>query len=213
MGDLRISRRQVLQAVGAVGALGALGVPTAVFADEGDEEEETRIRWDLVSIDFVKGTVSAGGKASAIAQDGSAITLTGSGTFALRHRHRRHVTGGGTWTATGSVTGSGTYEVERLLSFIRAPGALPSGEQDLIGNSADATAGLAFLQIEFSNEQHGVLTVSCALPGPPAAPPSVFEGIRVSMGFADFWNGTAPVDGVDANRTIFHIVRAGDEDD
>ena len=211
MQDLRISRRQVLQAVGAVGALGVLGVPTAVFADEGDEEEETRVRWDLVSIDFVKGTVSAGGKASAIAQDGSTITLTGSGTFALRHRRR--VTGGGTWTATGSVTGSGTYEVERLLSFIRAPGAFRSGEQDRIGNPADATAGLAFLQIEFSNEQHGVLTVSCALPGPPAAPPSIFEGIRVSMGFVDFWNGTAPVDGVDANRTIFHIVGAGDEDD
>ena len=211
MQDLRISRRQVLQGFGAVGALGALGVPTAAFADEGDEEEETRVRWDIVSIDFVKGTVSAGGQASAIAQDGSAITLTGSGTFALRHRRR--VTGGGTWTATGSVTGSGTYEVERLLSFIPAPGAFPSGLQDLIGNRADATAGLAFLQIEFSNEQHGVLTVSCALPGPPAAPPSVFEGIRVSMGYVDFWNGTAPVDGVDANRTIFHIVRAGDEDD
>jgi hypothetical protein len=33
------------------------------------------------------------------------------------------------------------------------------------------------------------------------------------MGFVDFWNGTAPVPGVDANRTIFHIVRASDEDD
>ena len=211
MQDLRISRRQVLQGIGAVGALGALGVPTAVFAAGDDEGEKPRVRWDLVSIDFAKGTVAAGGKASATAQDGSTITLTGSGTFALRHRRR--VTGGGTWTATGSVTGSGTYEVERLLSFIRAPGAFPSGEQDLIGNPADASAGLAFLQIEFSNEQHGVLTVSCALPGPPAAPPSIFEGIRVSMGFVDFWNGTAPVDGVDANRTIFHIVRAGDEDD
>ena len=64
MKDLRINRRQILQGVGAVGALGALGVPTAVFADEGDEEEETRVRWDLVSVDFVKGTVSAGGTAS-----------------------------------------------------------------------------------------------------------------------------------------------------
>ena len=211
MGDLRISRRQVLQGIGAVGALGALGVPTAVFADEGDEEEETRIRWDLVSIDFVKGTVSAGGRASAIAQDGSTITLTGSGTFDPGDPD--DVTGGGTWTATGSVAGSGTYEVESLVSFISAPGAFPSGLRDLIGNPADASAGLAFLQIEFSNEEHGILAVSCALPGPPAAPPSIFEGIRVSMGFVDFWNGTAPVDGVDANRTIFHIVGAGDEDD
>jgi hypothetical protein len=203
MKDLRINRRQVLKGVGAVGALGALGVPTAVFAEGDDEGEETRVRWDIVSIDFVKGTVSAGGQASAIAQDGSAITLTGSGTFALRHRRR--VTGGGTWTATGSVTGSGTYEVERLVSFISAPGAFPP-LKDLIGNPADATAGLALLQIEFSNEQHGVLTVSCALPGPPAAPPSVFEGIRVSMGYVDFWNGTAPVPGVDANRTLFQFL-------
>jgi hypothetical protein len=204
MQDLRISRRQVLQAVGAVGALGALGVPTAVFADEGDKGEETRVRWDLVSIDFVKGTISAGGRASAIAQDGSALTLTGSGTF--EPGDPDDVTGGGTWTATGSVTGSGTYEVELLLSFISAPGAFPP-LKDLIGDPADATAGLAFLQIGFSNEQRGVLTVSCALPGPPAAPPSIFEGIRVSMGYVDFWNGTAPVPGVDANRTVFHFLR------
>src|SRR5919201_345764 len=155
MGDLRVSRRKVLQGIGVVGALGALGVPTAVLAAGDDEGEKPRVRWDIVSIDFVKGTVSAGGKASAIAQDGSTITLTGSGTF--EPGDPDDVTGGGTWTATGRVTGSGTYEVESLLSFIRAPGALPSGEQDLIGNSADATAGLAFLQIEFSNEQHGVL--------------------------------------------------------
>jgi hypothetical protein len=204
MQDLRISRRQVLQAVGAVGALGALGVPTAVFADEGDKGEETRVRWDLVSIDFVKGTISAGGRASAIAQDGSTLTLTGSGTF--EPGDPDDVTGGGTWIATGSVTGSGTYEVERLLSFISAPGAFPP-LKDLIGDPADATAGLAFLQIGFSNEQRGVLTVSCALPGPPAAPPSIFEGIRVSMGYVDFWNGTAPVPGVDANRTVFHFLR------
>ena len=204
MQDLRISRRQVLQAVGAVGALGALGVPTAVFAEGDDEGEETRVRWDIVSIDFVKGTISAGGRASAIAQDGSTLTLTGSGTF--EPGDPDDVTGGGTWTATGSVTGSGTYEVERLLSFISAPGAFPP-LKDLIGNPADATAGLALLQIEFSNEQHGVLTVSCALPGPPAAPPSVFEGIRVSMGYVDFWNGTTPVPGVDANRTVFHFLR------
>jgi hypothetical protein len=157
-----------------------------------------------VSIDFVKGTISAGGHASAIAQDGSTITLTGSGTF--EPGDPDDVTGGGTWTATGSVTGSGTYEVESLVSFISAPGAFPP-LQDLIGNPADATAGLAFLQIEFSNEQRGVLTVSCALPGPPAAPPSIFEGIRVSMGYVDFWNGTAPVPGVDANRTVFHFLR------
>src|SRR6266699_2505442 len=38
------------------------------------------MRWDIISVDFGTGTVSAGGVASARANDGSKITLTGSGT-------------------------------------------------------------------------------------------------------------------------------------
>ena len=75
MKDLRLSRRQVLKGAGAAGVLGALGIPTEVFADE------TRVRWDIISVDFSTGTLSAGGIASALANDNSKITLTGSGTF------------------------------------------------------------------------------------------------------------------------------------
>src|SRR5262249_42164822 len=39
------------------------------------------MRWDIISVDFATGTVSAGGVASAFANDGSKITLTGNGTF------------------------------------------------------------------------------------------------------------------------------------
>src|SRR5260370_30679767 len=40
------------------------------------------VRWDIISINFVPPfTVSAGGIASTKANDGSTITLTGSGTF------------------------------------------------------------------------------------------------------------------------------------
>jgi hypothetical protein len=80
---------------------------------------------------------------------------------------------------------------------------------DLIGNSADARAGLAVLRIKYSDGSLGVLVISCHLfPGPsgiPGSPPSVFEGITVSKGFVDFFDRVPPVGGVDANRTLFHV--------
>jgi len=33
----------------------------------------------------------------------------------------------------------------------------------------------------------------------------VFEGVTASKGFVSYWNRQAPVDGVDANRTLFHV--------
>ncbi len=191
MKELQVSRRQVLKGAGAIGVLSALAGPEAVLA------ADTRIRWDLVSIDFTKGTVSAGGHDSAMAQDGSSITLTGSGTFVPGDPD--DVTGGGTWTGSA---GSGSYWVRRLVSWNRAPGTFPP-LSDNIGNKADAHAGLAMLRIRYSNGMRGVLVVSCHLIGTPA---TVFEGIRVSMGFVDYWNGTAPVAGVDGNRTVFHTM-------
>jgi hypothetical protein len=38
-------------------------------------------------------------------------------------------------------------------------------------------------------------------------PDNVFEGITVSKGFVDYWNRDPDVPGVDANRTIFHVLR------
>jgi hypothetical protein len=58
----------------------------------------TKYRWDIISVDFSTGTLSAGGHASAIANDKSSITLTGTGTFnAASNFGNRDVTGGGTW--------------------------------------------------------------------------------------------------------------------
>jgi hypothetical protein len=199
MHDLHISRRHLLAGVGAMSMVGVLGAPATVVADDDDNGEHTVVRWDIVSLGA--NGISAGGHADATAQDGSAITLTGSGTF--RPGHTKPVTGGGTWTATGAVAGSGTYKVTGLVSFVRAPGTLTVA--DNIGKQADASSGLAFLTIAYSNGMAGVLTVSCHLAA--GAPNTIFEGIRVSMGFVDFWNGTAPVAGVDANRTVFHITQ------
>jgi hypothetical protein len=164
-----------------------------VFAD--DEGEGTRVRWDLVSASAT-GVISPGGQEEAKANDGSTITMTGSGTFVPGKPAK--VTGGGVWTATGSVAGNGTYQVTRLVSFTKAPGTL-SGVTDAIGNLADASAGLVVLRIAYSDGSHGVLTVSCMLP--VGSPKSMFEGITATKGFVDFWN-TVPVNG-----TLFHILR------
>jgi len=165
-----------------------------------------KYRWDIISVNFATATLSAGGSASAIANDGSSITLTGEGTFnAASNFGNRDVTGGGTWQtfdSGGTPTASGTYQVTSFVSFTVGPGTsrLP---HDNIGDINDQRAGLLFVTIQYSDGSPGVLAVSCDLIG---TPDSVFEGIRVSKGFVDYWNGTAPVAGVNANRTNFHIL-------
>jgi len=201
MKDVRLSRRQVLKGAGAVGVLGALGIPITVFADD------KRVRWDIISVDFATGTLSAGGMASALANDGSKITLTGSGTFGVGEDDG--VTGGGHWTTfneTGSPTGSGKYKVTRLVSWVAAPGTPPL-PHDNIGNRADESAGLAVLKIRYSDGRRGVLTVSCELVG---SPHEMFEGVTVTKGPIDYWNREAPTPGVDANRTNFHVISSED---
>jgi len=166
-----------------------------------------KYRWDIISVDFSTGTLSAGGQASAIANDGSSITLTGEGTFnAASTFGNRDVTGGGTWQTidkSGTPTASGTYQVTSFVSFIVAPGTPPL-PHDNIGNLKDNRAGLLFVTIQFSDGSPGVLTVSCHLVGTPN---SVFEWIRVSMGFVDYWNGNPPpAPPANANRTTFHLL-------
>ena len=163
------------------------------------------MRWDIVTINFAAGTISEGGIASARANDNSKITLTGSGTFELKPGNP-HVTGGGTWvtfTPRGVETARGAYWVTDVVRFEAAPGTLP-GLRDLIGDRNEASAGLAVLTIQFSDDSYGTLVVSCHLTN---TPDSVFEGITVSKGFVDYWNREAPPDDPpgDANRTLFHI--------
>ena len=164
------------------------------------------MRWDIISVDFATGPLSAGGVASASANDNSKITLTGSGTFRSNPGSPQAVTGGGTWetfSPGGTSTGSGTYEVTRFVSFTLAPGTPPL-PNDNIGNRADNRAGLLIVGISYSDGSVGTLTVSCHLVG---TPDSVFEGITATMGFVDYWNREAPpAPPGDANRTIFHVL-------
>ncbi|HEV2033288.1 MAG TPA: twin-arginine translocation signal domain-containing protein [Candidatus Dormibacteraeota bacterium] len=210
MKDVVLSRRQLLKGAGAVGVLGALGIPTTVFADG------TKIRWDIISVNFGTGTLSAGGMASARANDNSKITLTGNGTFGSGEDGG--VTGGGTWhtfgptltpTGTGAPTGNGTYKVTRLVSWVPAPGTPPL-PNDNIGIRANQSAGLAVLKIRYSDGSRGLLTISCDLVGTPM---SVFEGITATKGFVDYWNREAPpAPPGNADRTNFHVLSQDSED-
>ncbi len=158
------------------------------------------MRWDIISVDFSTGTLSAGGIASARANDGSKITLTGSGTFRSNPGNPQDVTGGGTWQTS---TGSGTYQVTEFVRFEVAP-ATPPLPHDNIGNRADNRAGLLVVRVAYSDGSEGTLVVSCHLVGTSDA---VFEGVTASKGFVDYWNREAPpAPPGDANRTTFHVI-------
>ncbi len=168
--------------------------------------QAAHVRWDIVSL---SPPISPGGVAAALATEGSKIVLTGSGTFvapAGGDGTSSATTGGGTWhtfSASNVSTGSGTYEVTGLVRWEKAPGTLPAAVPDLIGNAAERSAGLAVLRVEYSDGKHGILVVSCNLAGTPG---TVFEGITASKGFVDYFNRVAPVPGVNANRTLFHVM-------
>jgi len=159
--------------------------------------QNSLMRWDLISVDFVALTASAGGTASAFANDNSKITLTGTGTFRSNSGNSQNVTGGGTWETS---TGSGTYEVTGFVSYVVAPGTFPLAH-DNIGNPADARAGLAVLKISYNDGSDGVLTVSCTIAGTPAA---VFEGITATKGYVDYLRPDVPGNN---NRTLFHVLK------
>src|SRR5436190_24313785 len=110
-----------------------------------------KYRWDIISINFAAASINPGGFASAIANDGSTITLTGEGTFnAASNFGNRDVTGGGTWQtfdSSGTPTASGTYQVTGFVSFTVAPGTPPL-PNDNIGDRVDNRAGLLFVTIQ-----------------------------------------------------------------
>ena len=188
-------------------------------ANRDGDRKETTYRWDIVNIpNSNPPTVFEGGFASALANDGSSITVTGHGTF--EPREPDEVTGGGAWTTYApdgtTVTGNGTYRVQQLVRFDLAPGVLTGAVDNIPGAKGDLTdtrAGLMFVRIAYSDGSKGVLVFSCGLDGSPA---SIFEGVTASKGYVDYWNRVAPVNApvpVDGNRTLFHILSQGEKQD
>ncbi len=199
---------------GRLGCLTAAALAVVLAAASSEVAAQvtspTTVRWDIVSLDFSTFTLRPGGVASSLANDGSKITITGSGTFQAGPQRRvMPADGAGTWEtsdASGNVTGSGTFRTTDVARWTRARGSL-DGVTDLIGSTTDASAGLVILRVVYSDGSRGTLTVSCHLDG---TPDSVFEGITASKGFVSYWNRVPPAPGVDANRTLFHFV-VGDE--
>ena len=169
------------------------------------------VRWDIIHLNpatMPLPTISAGGVAFASARNPSTlhIKLTGSGTFVgpASGGTSSGVTGGGTWETFSGVTptGSGTYEVTELVSWTFSNFQTKGVLNDLIDDGT-ASNGVAVLRIRYSDGSEGVLNIGCNGPG---APGGTLEGVIASKGHVTYWDGQAPVGGVDANRTVFHVM-------
>jgi hypothetical protein len=195
-----------------IGAMFMLSLPLLAGTAYG----ESRYRWDFPAFSASNGvvTLSAGETASALAQDGSMITLKGFGTFAVGDDD---VTGGGTWTTVDShgKVSTGNFVVTGLVRFVLAPGGLPPTFHDTIGDVTKTHAGLVHLRVDYGDGSKGILIISCAAPG---APPTMFEGITASKGFVDYWNRVAPMEPMPGmppsgpNFTIFHLLSEEGDD-
>jgi hypothetical protein len=178
-------------------------------ANRDGDRKETTYRWDIVNIpNSNPPTVFEGGFASALANDGSGITVTGHGTF--EPREPDEVTGGGAWTTYApdgtTVTGNGTYRVQQLVRFDLAPGVLTETVDNIPGAKGDLTdtrAGLMFVRIAYSDGSKGVLVFSCGLDGSPA---SILEGVTASKGYTDYWKSLPSL-------TLFHILSQEEKHD
>jgi hypothetical protein len=211
-------RRLALLSVVAVLAILSVGSlwPGTGAAGAGAEF----LDWDIISLDFSGApnqlVANPGGFASArsgdVADAGGMIKMTGAGTFVVPGGGRSNaVTGGGTWETfdnSGNSTGNGTYVVKSVVSWESAPGSLLGTIiVDNNGDPADSRAGLVTFAISYSDGSDGVLTVSCQLPTTPDNVKAVIqEGITATKGFVHYWDRDDPAPGVDANRTVFHVI-------
>ena len=177
----------------------------AVALPSSASAQAQHVRWDIITLNGVPpGSLNPGGHASATAANGGdTITLTGSGTFVAPASggSSAATTGGGTWTTSSG--GSGTYTATGLVSWVNA-GPQTVATPPLIDNIDHGTRvnGTAVLRIAFSDGSEGVLTIGCHGTG---APPGIFEGIATTKGYTTYYNVPAPVPGVDAGRTNFHV--------
>lgn len=203
MGEL--DRRTFLKRAGL--GVGALSVPSVLGAPAALAAGSDHVRWDIVSVDIPITTVSAGGVAFARADAVRRIRLTGSGTFVAPASGGQSgaVSGGGTWeTFVGALsTGRGTYAVTGLADWefanFQSPGLI-----DRIGDTTKRANGNAVLRIAYSDGSRGTLGIGCHGPG---APDGIQEGVIATKGFFTYWTAEPPSPTVDANRTLFHVLK------
>ena len=199
-----VSKWILASAVVSLAGLLCMTVGLAVVQGSADH-----VRWDIISLNPTTTpfpTISAGGVAFASARNPSSLSikLTGSGTFVgpASGGTSGAATGGGTWETFSDTTstGSGTYEVVGLANWTFSNLQLPV-LIDLIDDGARSN-GVAVLRIRYSDGSEGVLGIGCHGPG---APGGTLEGVIASKGHVTYWDAQAPVGGVDADRTVFHV--------
>jgi hypothetical protein len=105
---------------------------------------------------------------TAIAPDGSTITMSGAGTVTAGPSNT--ASGGGTYSL--STGGSGMWSVTGVQGFVSYGEAIPQGLPGFFG-------GETKLKISLDNGTRGVLTITCLLGAPPAGK---MEGISVILG-------------------------------
>jgi hypothetical protein len=132
-----------------------VGAPTAAIATDANGNHD--------SYSWVVGATEP--TATAMAPDGSTITMSGNGTMTAGPGST--ASGGGTYSLSSG--GSGTWTVTGIQGFVSYGDA---GSPGLFG-------GQAKLRISLSNGAAGVLTIVCALGSPPAGK---MEGIAVVLG-------------------------------
>ncbi len=214
-----IDRRALLKTAGRAAALTAI-FGSAACATAGPataSQSGPQVRWDFVKLHAIKPiTFGAGGSAVALAEDGSSLTLTGSGTFRPPPGTPEAVAGGGDWQlsdAQGNPAGSGTYKLSGLISWNPGSGTFSPTLVDKIGEIKNTRTGLALLRVSYSNGKQGILAISSHLP--MATPDAVFNGMVASMGLVLFWNhqkitaASLTDPHRDENRTVFHVLVAG----
>lgn len=197
---MKIATRCIL-VTAIVTLAGLLSIAVYLPAAQGEAD---RVRWDIIHMNpaTTPATLTPGGVAFASTRNPStlSIKLTGSGTF--KPDDPEEVTGGGTWeTFSGTMsTGSGSYEVTKVVSWQFARSGLGSFI-DLIDDGTSAN-GNAVLRIHYSDGGDGVLGIGCEGPGPNIG---IVEGVIATKDHVTYWDAQAPVGGLDANRTLFHI--------
>src|SRR2546425_3970708 len=121
--------------------------------------QAAHVRWDIESVQG--GNSLPGGVAAALAEDGSKIVLTGSGTFvapAGGDGTSSAATGGGTWQTFSSSnvpTGSGTYEVTGLVRWEKGLGRA-NPPTDFIDPSDPGSDGVAGFRVGGLGGGHGI---------------------------------------------------------
>jgi hypothetical protein len=123
------------------------------------------------SYTWVIGAVPSGSSDTAMAADGSTLTMSGSGQLNAGAGH--FANGGGTYTLTrGGQTTSGSFTVTGIGGFV----SYGSGAAQ--GLPANFFGGQAQLGVVLDG-RFGLLTVTCELGSPPAGHS---EGIAVILG-------------------------------